>query len=127
MSFHNNFDALLDDLAAVQRLRDTGALRKALAEADEERIAKAFPTIAEMRAQPRRPAASKPVMLQQLVPSQPKPRTPRAPTRAQMRARFAAGREHILTKATSLLAAGEITATQVAAVEARLHRIAAAL
>jgi hypothetical protein len=124
----NNFDALLADLQAVQRLRDTGTLRKALAQADEERIAKSFPSVAELRKQRQRPAATRErVMLQELVPSQPKPRTPRAPTRAQMRAWFAAGREHILTKAMSLLAAGEITATQVAAVEAKLNRIVAGL
>jgi hypothetical protein len=36
----NNFDALLSGLTAVQRLKDSGQLRKALAHADEERLAK---------------------------------------------------------------------------------------
>jgi hypothetical protein len=62
----NNFDALLADVRAVQKLRDTGLFQKALAQAEEERIVKAFPSVAELRAQ--RQAASKPVMLQELVP-----------------------------------------------------------
>jgi hypothetical protein len=44
-----------------------------------------------------------------------------------MRRRFEAGRQKILAKAMSLQAAGEITAVQIAAVEAKLHRIAEGL
>ena len=47
----NNFDALLSDLAAVQQLKDSGQL----AQAEDERIAKAFPSVAEMRIRTKRP------------------------------------------------------------------------
>jgi hypothetical protein len=124
----NNFDALLSDLTAVQRLKDSGQLRKALAQADEERIAKNFPSVAELRTQPRVPAVTRePVMLQQLVPNQPKPRTQRAPTRAQLRARFEKTAPQILQKALSLQAAGEISAVDVAKVQAKLHLIEAGI
>jgi hypothetical protein len=126
----NNFDALLSDLAAVQKLKESGQLLKALDAADaiigapvtQLRAAKA--RIDNSRAIQSRQQKPGPA-LREIVPN--RPTTPRAPTKAQLRARFAAGREAILAKAMSLLAAGEISATQVAAVEARLHRIAAGL
>jgi hypothetical protein len=117
----NNFDALLSDLAAVQRLKDSGHLQKALAQADGARIAKAFPSVAEMRKQSRRPAAQ-PIMLQQLAPT-PKPRTSRAPTKAQVRAKFEKAAPQILQKAMSLFAEGKIDAVDVARIEARIHHM----
>jgi hypothetical protein len=124
--FENNFDALLDDLAAVQKLKDAGRLQKALAQADAF-LGKRPDEVRAARAQAARPAAPKPVMLQQIGPDAPRPSTKRAPTKAEMRRRFEAGRGQILAKAMSLLAAGEISATQVAAVEARLNRMGAGL
>jgi hypothetical protein len=122
----NNFDALLADLRIVDRLRDTGVLRKALDMAHQEEIAKSFPIVAELRAQPRR-QAPKPVMLQQLVPNQPKPRTSRAPTREQLRRRFQEQAPRFLAKALSLQAEGQISAVDVCRVQAKLHLIEAGL
>jgi hypothetical protein len=122
----NNFDALLSDLAAGQKLKDAGRLQKALDAADAF-LGKRPDEVRAARAQTHRPAAQKPVMLQQLVPNQPKPRTSRAPTREQLRRRFQEQAPRLLAKALSLQAEGQISAVDVCRVQAKLHLIEAGL
>jgi hypothetical protein len=123
----NNFDALLEDLEAVQKLKDAGRLMKALDAAD----AVIGAPVTKLRAAKARIDQARVVQHQRPKPGpalrEIRPATSRAPTKSELRRRFSEQAPKILAKALALQADGQVTATQVAAVEAAIHRIGAGL
>ena len=113
---HNEFDALLADLALVGQLREAGDLplaksltldsaRQAISKLDRR-----GPFFTELRPAPRQPRPAQ-----------------KQPVKVDVRARVHAAVPELLNKAMALFQDGKITATQVSAVEARLHRMLGAV
>jgi len=103
----NEFDSLIADLQALDRLRENGQLSKALA---------APPPLPphEQRERAHRQAIERIGMVRELVPSR--------PSKAAVRASV----QDTMNKALVAFEAGQITALDVAKLEARAHRLARA-
>ncbi len=131
----SDFDELVNDLLTLQRVRGSYAFSKALAVEEElEHKLGRQPRIDEIRAAEgggHRQAA--PAFIREMPGSSTGRRMAKAmtsPARTppltaeQRRAAFAQGSQHILRKALSLQVSGQISATEVSQIEAKLHPIA---
>ena len=139
---HNEFDALLDDVAVVQKLRATGELRKALAQVDpagcgwgerpdEARARRAeaaerhrpvpvstldsiAPAVARRQAQAARATRERAALDRIMAKAEP------IMTRRQ---RFERTVPEIMAKAMNLLQEGKIGAVEISRLEARVHAL----
>jgi len=110
----NHFDELLNDLRMVQQLRETGDLNKALSlDAARHALSKIG-----------KPARQGPFFTELKPHARP---APRPAAKIDVRAKVRQAVPELLNKAMSLFQDGKITATQVSAVEAKLHRLMAAV